>query len=274
MKKIFLFMLCLQAAITTRGQEAVAVPVNDSLAAPQPTTAAAPQQYDELKAAGDSAYMHNDYAAAIERYEALLKEGESPVLYYNLGNSYYKSDDIARAVLNYERALLLAPGNADIRANLEIARAKTVDKVMPVPRIFFVAWTMSLINMLGADQWGRVAVVAFFLLLASFCLYLLAKQVRWKKAGFIVMIACLVVTLLGNLFAFQQKRKLTERNDAIVLTPSATVRSTPSESGTSLFVLHEGRKVEVKDRTMRNWWEIRLEDGKVGWLPAESIEII
>ena len=96
----------------------------------------------------------------------------------------------------------------------------------------------------------------------------------WKKIGFIAGIVFLVLVLLANIFAFQQKNELLNRNNAVVLTPSVTVRSTPSESGTSLFILHEGRKVEIKDNSMREWKEIRLEDGKVGWVPASSVEVI
>lgn len=65
-----------------------------------------------------------------------------------------------------------------------------------------------------------------------------------------------------------------KRNRILVLNPSVTVRSTPSESGTSLFILHEGRKVNVKDNSMKEWKEIHLEDGKVGWVPASAIEVI
>ena len=83
---------------------------------------------DVTKAEGDSAYIKDDYATAIQIYESLLKNGESADVYYNLGNSYYKAGEIAKAVLNYERALLMKPGNSDIRANLEVARAKTIDK--------------------------------------------------------------------------------------------------------------------------------------------------
>lgn len=114
------------------------------------------------KAEGDSAYIRNDYASAIQIYENLLKKGEAAEVYYNLGNSYYKADDIAKAILNYERALLLEPGNADIRANLEIARSKTIDKVIPVPEVFFVSWTKSLINCLSVDAWAKLGIVFLY----------------------------------------------------------------------------------------------------------------
>ena len=229
---------------------------------------------DATKAEGDSAYMKNDYASAIQIYEALLNRGEAADIYYNLGNSYYKAGDIAKAILNYERALLLQPGNGDIRANLEIARSKTVDKVEPVPEIFFVSWTKSLINSMSVDSWAGFGVVCFILLIVSLYLFIFSKQIVLKKAGFISGIVFLAVTILANVFANQQKDELTNRNSAIVINPSVTVRSTPSESGTSLFILHEGHKVGVKDGSMKDWKEIRLEDGKVGWVPASAIEII
>ena len=229
---------------------------------------------DATKAEGDSAYMKNDYASAIQIYEALLNRGEAADIYYNLGNSYYKAGDIAKAILNYERALLLQPGNGDIRANLEIARSKTVDKVEPVPEIFFVSWTKSLINSMSVDSWAVCGVVCFILLIVSLYLFIFSKQIVLKKAGFISGIVFLAVTILANVFANQQKDELTNRNSAIVINPSVTVRSTPSESGTSLFILHEGHKVGVKDGSMKDWKEIRLEDGKVGWVPASAIEII
>ena len=214
---------------------------------------------DATKAEGDSAYMKNDYASAIQIYEALLNRGEAADIYYNLGNSYYKAGDIAKAILNYERALLLQPGNGDIRANLEIARSKT---------------TKSLINSMSVDSWAVCGVVCFILLIVSLYLFIFSKQIVLKKAGFISGIVFLAVTILANVFANQQKDELTNRNSAIVINPSVTVRSTPSESGTSLFILHEGHKVGVKDGSMKDWKEIRLEDGKVGWVPASAIEII
>ncbi len=282
MKKILSFTISVIIAITTWGQEPVVATdtlsqaVNDSVSIGSHTEFSASKLVSGsvTKAEGDSAYMRNDYASAIQIYEALLKKGEAAEVYYNLGNSYYKADDIAKAILNYERALLLQPGNADVRANLEIARSKTIDKVIPVPEIFFVAWTKSLINSLSVNAWAKLGIVFFIFLLVSFSLFFFSKQIIWKKSGFIAGIIFLFFVVLCNVFASQQKRELMNRNDAIILSPSVTVRSTPSESGTSLFVLHEGHKVEIKDNSMREWKEIRLEDGKVGWVPTSTIEVI
>lgn len=275
MKKIWVLTIILMASVTLFGQDAV---LNDSVSLDSLTKSdasafsAAKQIVNATKAEGDSAYIKNDFASAIQIYESLLQQGEAPEIYYNLGNCYYKTDDIARAILNYERALLLSPGNTDIRANLEIARSKTIDKVTPVPEIFFITWIKSLVNSQSSDAWARTGIVSFLLLLVSLAIFFFTQHIKWKKIGFSAAILFLIVTVLSNLFASQQKSYLS--NDAIILSPSVTVRSTPSESGTSLFVLHEGRKVEIKDNSMREWKEIRLEDGKVGWVPSSSIEVI
>ncbi|MCD8183742.1 MAG: tetratricopeptide repeat protein [Bacteroides sp.] len=281
MKKIISFTLGLMMTVVAWGQNTTTMADTlasaDSVSIGSHTEFSAAKLEDDdnvTKAEGDSAYIRNDYASAIQIYENLLKKGESAEVYYNLGNSYYKADDIARAILNYERALLLQPGNADIRANLEIARSKTVDKIAPVPDIFFVAWIKSLINCLSVDAWARLGVIFFMLLLVSLYLFFFSKQIVWKKTGFIVGVILLVFVILSNVFASQQKNELMNRNEAIILSPSVTVRSTPSESGTSLFILHEGHKVEIKDNSMREWKEIRLKDGKVGWVPTAAIEVI
>lgn len=277
MKKIVFFTLTLMVSFLAYGQGDTLHNTTveaDSIAHTRAEFSASKQMSNVTKAEGDSAYMRDDFAAAIEIYETLLQNGEAPEIYYNLGNSYYKSGDIARAILNYERALLLTPGNADIRANLEMARAKTIDKVTPVPEIFFVTWTKSLINCFSVDAWAKYGIAFFLLLLVSLALFFFSKQTPWKKAGFICGLIGLVFTVLCNVFAAQQKSTLTQRNKAIIVAPSVTVRSTPSESGTSLFILHEGCKVEIKDNTMHEWKEITLEDGKVGWVLASDMEVI
>lgn len=228
----------------------------------------------QMKAEADSAYINKEYAKAIEIYESMLQQGESGEVYYNLGNAYFKQDELGKAILNYERALLLQPGNSDISANLDMARAKTVDKVNPNPEVFFVAWTRTLINTLTVDTWGWWGIACFIIMLASLGVYFFTKRIELRKTGFFAAIISLILCIICNLFAFEQKGKIDHRTDAIVLLPSVTVRSTPSDEGTSLFVIHEGRKVSIKDNSMKDWKEITLEDGKVGWIPMSAIEII
>ena len=277
MKKI-LFFIFLSMSVTCFAQDSLSIEprqINEADSIHVDTHTLLDNKLEDVtKTKGDSAYIKEDYTAAIQIYEALLKNGEAAEVYYNLGNSYYKIGEIAKAVLNYERALLLQPGNSDIRANLEVARAKTIDKVEPVPEVFFVSWTKALINSMSVDAWATWGIVSFILFIITLYFFIFSKQIMLKKVGFIAGIVFLIVMICSNLFASEQKERLVNRNEAIVMNPSVTVRSTPSESGTSLFILHEGRKVSIKDNSMKEWKEIRLEDGKVGWVPASAIEVI
>ncbi len=227
------------------------------------------------KMEGDKAYQESKFEDAIKIYESVLaEEGESADLYYNLGNCYYKTKNIAKAILNYERALLLKPGDADIRFNLDLARSKTVDQVMPATEVFIVTWAKSLTNLMSEKAWGTTGIITFLLLLAGLALYIFGNRILWKKIGFIGAVVFLIVCVCANFFAAEQKDKIVNRMGAIVTDPTITVKSTPNESGTDLFVLHEGTKVYIEDNSMKGWKEIRLEDGKEGWLPTSSIEVI
>ena len=113
------------------------------------------------KVQADSAYAAEKYEEAIPIYTALLKEGEHADIYYNLGNCYYKTDRLALAILNYERAALLDPGSSDVRFNLELARSKTIDKITPESEMFFVTWYKNIIDMMSMDGWARTGIVAF-----------------------------------------------------------------------------------------------------------------
>ena len=127
---------------------------------------------------------------------------------------------------------------------------------------------------MSVDSWAIWGIVSFLLLIVSLYFFIFSKQVVLKKVGFITGIIFLIVVVMANVFASKQKEELLNRDTAIIMSPSVTVRSTPSENGTSLFILHEGHKVNIKDDSMKDWKEIRLEDGKVGWVPVGSIEII
>ena len=225
------------------------------------------------KRQADEAYQQEDFAAAIGQYEELLAtQGESSVVYYNLGNSYFKAKNIAKAIFNYERALLLNPGDADTRFNLEMAKSKAVDQIVPTPEVFIVTWVNALVNARSERAWSTTAIVSFLLVLVGAALYLFGNRIWIRKVGFVGTLVLLVVCVCANSFAGRQKSKLLHRNGAIVMAPSITVKSTPNESGTDLFVLHEGAKVFVEDNSMKEWKEVRLEDGKKGWLPVSAIE--
>lgn len=226
------------------------------------------------KANADSAYARQQYQQAIKDYEELLHDGVSAELYYNLGNAYYRTDNITRAVLNYERALLLSPGDGDIRFNLQMARSKTIDKITPESEMFFVTWYHALVNIMSVDGWARTALVSFALAIVLALAYLFSARIWVRKVGFFGGLAFIAVFILANLFAYQQRQELVNRTGAIIISSAVPVKSTPSKSGTDLFILHEGTKVDITDGTMRGWKEIRVADGKEGWIETSKIEII
>ena len=230
--------------------------------------------YAVTKAQADSAYQQEQYQKAAQIYEQLLKHGESADLYYNLGNAYYRMDDITHAVLAYERALLLSPGDADVRFNLQMARSKTIDKIVPESEMFFVTWYRSLVRLMSVDAWARTSIVALLCAMLLVLVYLFAQRIWLRKVGFFGGALFLVVFLAANIFGFQQQQSLLHRTGAVIIRSAVTVKSTPSKNGTDLFILHEGTRVNIIDDTMRGWREIRVADGKSGWVDIKEIEVI
>ena len=229
---------------------------------------------NDLLLQANEAYTKNDFRAASELYEELLKaNGESAIVYYNLGNSYYKLNKIAPSILNYERALLLEPGNNDIRFNLEIAKLKSVDRIEPINDFFLTEWFRSLQNMMSTNAWSRFSIVCFILLITCLFLFFFSRRIIIKKLGFYIGLGLLAAVILGNCFAYNQKKKLTQRNEAIIFAPTTTIKSSPDNSGTDLFILHEGTKVKVKNK-LGSWNEIETADGNVGWIKSLEIEVI
>ncbi|MGP1436815.1 MAG: tetratricopeptide repeat protein [Phocaeicola sp.] len=281
MKKICLLLLFVSAFLSTNAQTSLDSTATDSLQTDSVASKAI-QQTVQLaanvvpsKAAADSAYAKESYADAVALYEGILNTGkESADIYYNLGNSYYKMKNIAKAILNYERALLLNPGDSDIRFNLKLAQSKTVDNITPMSEVFLITWFKSLTNIVSEKGWSKIAIACFILSLILIAIYIFSKQILWKKIGFISAIVFILICILSNVFASVQKAELVGHNAAIVMSPSVTIKSTPNESGNELFILHEGTKVLIKDNTMKEWKEIKLEDGNVGWIPADAIEFI
>ncbi|MDR1526741.1 MAG: tetratricopeptide repeat protein [Dysgonamonadaceae bacterium] len=222
----------------------------------------------------NAAYSAKDYRQAAQLYESAINEnGASAAVYYNLGNAFYRLNQIAPAILNYERALLLDPGNRDIRFNLEIARLKTVDKIEPVGEFFLAEGYNAVKNLYSADQWSYIAIVSFVLLILCLFLFFFSRRIALKKTGFYSGLALLVFCLAANVFAYNQKKKLTHRTTAIIFSATTTIKSAPDNSGTDLFILHEGTKVQITNR-LGEWNEIETADGNVGWIQSKEIEVI
>ena len=222
----------------------------------------------------DTEYQKGNYQQAIRDYEEILKNGESAEIYFNLGNAYYRTDNITKAVLNYERARLLSPGDDDINFNLQFARSKTIDKITPESEMFFVTWYKSLVNFTSVDNWAKTGILCIVMALLLVLLYLFGPQLMLRKIGFFGGLAFFVIFLLSNLFAFQQKQALDNRTGAIIISPSVNIKKTPAKNSADQFVLHEGTRVDIIDKGMTDWRCIRVGDGREGWIETKAIEEI
>lgn len=227
-----------------------------------------------LQQQAESAYAKADYNRAISIYESILKnDGQSADLYFNLGNAYYKSDRIANAILNYEKALLLSPGDNDIRHNLEIARVKTIDKITPIGTFLLADWVKSIRMLQSSNGWAKSGILMFLLFVTSLFVYFFAGRVWMKKVAFFGGIFVLLICIFANYAAYEQKQSLLSENSAIIFSSSVVAKSTPDESGTDLFLMHQGTKVILRDK-VGEWSKVELEDGNDGWIQSKSFEVI
>ena len=227
------------------------------------------------KALGDSAYSQARYDDAIRIYEAVIaKDGGSVELYYNLGNSFFRNNMVGKAILNYERALRISPTDKDTKANLEYALTMTKDEVAEQYELFLTAWFKAIVNTMGITAWAVIGVVAFILLLLSLLLFFFNSKTGIRKTALVFVIFSFFVTIFANIAATHIYNYMNNDSEAIVMREEAYLKSTPDNSGTELVKIHEGRKVKIIDDTMREWKEVELEEGTVGWLPAAAIERI
>jgi tetratricopeptide (TPR) repeat protein len=217
---------------------------------------------------------NGEYAKAIEKYNQIINTGvENSELYFNLGYAYYKSGELAKAILNFERAKLLSPNDKDINYNLELAYSQTVDKIDKVGDVFFIRWIKGIENKGNSDFWTVIFLVSFALLISCAGFYFFGKYMILRKTGFYLGLGLILLTVMSLIFAINQKNELLDRKNAIVFSQVVTVTSSPDERGTELVVLHEGTKVTIISR-LGEWCEIQLSDGNVGWLKESNIEVI
>jgi len=227
-----------------------------------------------LKQEADSAFSKEEFEEAITLYKKIAKETESADICYNLGCSYYRMDNMANSVLWFERAYLLNPGDDDIRHNLELARSKTIDKIIPRHEMFFVTVYRNIVNLMSLHSWAITCLVLFLLSLIAFSLYLYSNRILIRKISFFSAIILILLVIFGNICAFQQCSWARNRVSGIIMQSAVTVKSTPSENGNDLFVIHEGTKIEIHDNSLKDWCEVQIADGKVGWIQKNTFELI
>ena len=231
-----------------------------------------------LESEAATAYRDKAFAESIKLYESQVEQSklikqESAELYYNLGNAYFRDNQVAKAIVNYERALLLKPGDSDIRHNLRFARTRIEDKIDSSDNFFINRWVRSLQNLYSANTWAVIGIVFFILFIIAVGLYMISSRLVLRKISFYAGIVLFFMVIITNVFAFKQKDKIVNRSTGIVMSASVSIYTSPDAHSQELFRLHEGAKVKIK-REEGRWIEIMIANGSVGWLQKMNVEVI
>lgn len=231
-------------------------------------------QAESLMNEANQLYQDKQYEEAIVKYNSILESDfESAALYYNLGNSYYRSAQFGFAILNYERGLKLDPSNEDLLYNLSIVNARAVDKIKEVPKIFIVEWWEFLISAFPTTMWQIVVLIFYLLLLGSITLYFVTKSGTTQRLTIFTSLIGLSGVIFFSIILFAHAQRETSTEYGVLTTDTISAKQSPNETSNDLFVIHEGLKVAVHEE-FGEWYKIKLSDGKVGWLPKISLEII
>jgi tetratricopeptide (TPR) repeat protein len=225
-------------------------------------------------AKGNTAYSSGNYKEAVQAYTSLSTQGlEATDLFYNLGNSYFKLNDMPHAILWYERAKRLDPGNEDVTFNLNVANSRITDKIEPLPEFFLKRWLRSLTDLYSVDTWAKAGIALLIISLLLFSLYIASRVLVLRKLGFWTGFPALVFSVIFLIFAWTGYNSRISEQSAIIINPTVTVKSSPDDKSTDIFVIHEGCKVQLVDH-IGNWYEIRIVNGSIGWVEMGNLEKI
>ncbi|MEA3460852.1 MAG: tetratricopeptide repeat protein [Bacteroidota bacterium] len=269
MKRAVLPLILFLACMTWRP-----VSGNDPLISGFQEIITVPSDIDSLYISANKLYEQGDYEPALERYNAVILGGkESADLYYNMGNAAYRSNSIGHAILYYEKALKLEPAHEDAIHNLDFVSRYRLDAFEEVPVLFLGAWVKGFVLLVPEHTWSILALVFFMIILSGTLVYLFSRHMVLKKSGFISGLVALILFLITISAAISRHKDIVNPDTGIILAPSVVVRSSPSESGTELFILHEGTKIKVNEE-VSGWQNIKVIDGREGWIMAKDFESI
>lgn len=229
---------------------------------------------EELWNSANAAYNEGNFEKAATEYEQILLQSlHSAALYYNLANAYFKQGELGKALLNYNRASRIAPSDEDIRHNQEYAEKMTKDSIEKLPEFFLSTWLRQVRGAMSCTAWTILSLVMLVVALTMGLVYLLSQRMSLRKVGFYTMATAALLFVVSSAFALSQRNMLINRTEAIVMSSAASVKSSPDRSATELFVLHEGTKVSIGE-TIDGWAEVRIADGRKGWIEDKRIERI
>jgi len=226
-----------------------------------------------FKAANDF-YKKGAYENALKSYQQIeAKQLESADLYYNLGNTYYKLNQVAPAIYYFEKALKLDPTNKDFKNNLSIAQRTTIDKIDSIPKTFLQKIDESYIRKFSFETWAYVSIVASILFVLLFLSYYFAFHSTLKRLYFILSILSFLFIILSFTFAYTGADYEKNHQPAIIFSQLARVKNAPTLNSTDVFELHEGTKVIILEQ-VDDWLKIKLADGKIGWIAKTDLKAL
>jgi len=232
------------------------------------------QNNNALFEQGNKLYNDGNYIEAIEKYKTILDNGkQSAAVYFNLGNAYYKLNNVAPSIYYYEKALKLAPHDKDILNNIAFARNMTIDEIDTIPEVGFSKFVKSVTNMMSFDAWAKISVALVVLFAVLFLGYYFSRTTLKQRLAFVgswvaVVLACTALSLAYHKYNLEKSDK-----PAIVFAKEAQIKSEPNLRSAEAFKLHEGTKVQILD-TVNNWKKIKLADGKTGWIVNDDIKAL
>jgi tetratricopeptide (TPR) repeat protein len=223
---------------------------------------------DDLFFQANQAYKNGNYQEAAQRYKELTASGSvSGHVFYNLGNAYFRLGDLGRSLLNYERARLLIPRDADLAFNLGYARDRMCDAVEPPARplgaVFFWLDSFSLNELF----------VCFAILNILFFASLVLRLVLRCEWTFTLMVTVLVIWLVAGPSLGVKWYQGAYDNRAVIIAGEAAVLAGPDARDTELFKLHAGTMV-ISERMESGWVLVRISDEKRGWVQEASLGLL
>lgn len=225
----------------------------------------------DLEIKAEKAYANKNYKETISIYEDILKSGLSSYkLYYNLGNAYYKNNELGKAIYNYELAHKLQPNNEDVKTNLRIANEKTIDDIESKENFFLSAIKSGLVNTLSTNGWAWLSIIS---LIASFTLFLVfytSSNLLLKRVGFFISLITIVIFVGSMILGYTSLNNKYEITFAIITSKETKIFEEPVVTESSKFSLHEGTKVKVIESNSE-WTNIKLENGNEGWLKTKDV---
>ena len=229
------------------------------------------QEKDTTFENANAAYNAGQFEKAVMLYKQILESGQhSAELYFNLGNSYYRLNQVGESIFYFEKAKQLQPTDEDINVNSSFAQNMAIDAVEVLPKSQVTQLKDSIIELFSQEGWAYFIVLLAWLLVLFWGLYLWNK-IPFIKRTFFVSSLVLALFLIGSLFiAVIKSANTADTTYGILFNEKMEVWAEPNSRAEVLFLLHEGTKGQMLDE-LQDWQKIRIANGSEGWIKNAKV---